>query len=1179
MDNINSKIGFNVSGAIASLQSLDAALGKYNSTLRSSVMDMRAFNKADQSTINLMRKTSQEAENLGRWLGATNGKFNASGSQINQLGLSLSAFNANMKSTTQGLQGFGSAAGAGLQNLGANQSLKQATKQVQSFTVSWGMMARIVSTQLLVRSLSAFRSELGESFQSAMDLEKRVSEIRAISPNESRKTIASDIVGLSTKYNAPLDDTAEAKYETISNQFVTAKQQSDLLNAAFTLSKVSASTAADSVMLLTGALNAYGKESGEAMNIAAQFDKTIELGRVRASELASSFSRVAPLANETGVSIEELNAGFIALTIGGVKASEAATQLRGVFGALLKPSQDMDAVIKSLGYESGAAMLYAEGFGGTLVKLRNATDGSANSLAKLFPNVRALNGALRITGSGLEQYTQGLEATQNVSSETLGKKLSEFMATDAEKLNAEITKIKNFFTTEMGESLIKSGAQVASWSGTLDTGVNALRTLLDVAKVAIPTLGGLAAVFLAMKANASMGGLQNMRAILNGAAQYSAASSTTTRNPITGLSTTNVTPGGFTGKSSGMQKLGAVAGIAGMAEAAYGIGDLLGRQIDSYITKSWEKEREIYAARKKAVEENAQLRVKAEETANHKVLQGLMQHTTEYGKQLNTLQTGYKDLASTQEAVAKAAMGRIDSEFRTIADGFDAIGKKARENIVTSQGRVKSLGAEKSDTQYEIDTLRFGRTRLRDSNTKRAATLADQALKEVGGATSEKDYSQGQETFKRSEQLLQENLQAAQQLKNKRRIAEAETALIALTNKKIEAEKKYQATQAGVAKKADSEKAKFDAYASRFDALKIDYDKNIRSTDSSGKALSESERQVNVGKAQEDAAKIAALIEEAKRATGKDLGTSDVWRELTLKLQQLKGSVDVQTITVAPQALKSLHDQLEAEVFKLNTQFNLNGKLAGSADTSRTEQVKQVEEATNAVSKAEIERNAAEAAARQAGDKVATELARRPIAGNTIAESLGLNMTPQASGNRDNYETWWQTVRQANSSSQLTPQVVESLKNASRSIDLEKIDYFNTSNMRQSMSNAMSGLADKAAASAKLKEADEAIKANYEKALTPAEKDQYRQTQPYETPTSRFKNEKPKLEDEVSAWYPQLLMPASAAKGESGQFTGIAGDVIINVTGGQTNSQTAREIVTALNRELRRGASSIKGLS
>ncbi len=1154
MDDINSKIGFDVSGAIASLKQLDATLGEYNGTLRSSVTAMKAYNKADQSTINLMRKTGQEAENAGRWFGALENKVNSLATGMNVLGGSSSGLAETAKQ---------------LKSLGDNKSLDDAEKKVRGFTVSWQMMGRIVTTQLLVRSLSAFRSELADSFQTAMDLEKRVSEIRAISPNESRRTISSDIVGLSIKYNAPLDDAAEAKYETISNQFVTAKQQSDLLNAAFTLSKVSAGTAADSVMLLTGALNAYGKGSEEAMNLAAQFDKTIELGRVRASELASSFSRVAPLANETGVSVEELNAGFIALTIGGVKASEAATQLRGVFGSLLKPSQDMQAVIKNLGYESGAAMLYAEGFGGTLVKLRNATDGSADSLAKLFPNVRALNGALRITGSGLEQYAQGLEATRNVSSETIGKKFSEFMATDAERLNAEITKIKNFFTTELGETLIKSGAQIASWSGTLDAGVNALRALLDVAKVAVPTLGGLATAFLAVKANSSMGGLQNMRAILNGASQYAE-----TRNPATGAMS-----GGFTGKSNAMQKLGAAAGVAGLAEAAYGMGDLLGRQIDSYVTKSWEKEREIYAAKRKAVEENAQLRVKTEEAANHKILQGLMQHTTEYGKRLNVLQDGYKDLASTQEAVAKAAMGRIDAEFRSIAEGFDAIGKKARENIVTSQGRVKSLGAEKSDRQYEIDALRFGRTRLRDSNTKRATDLAGQAVKEVGGATTEKDYSQGQETFKRSEQLLQENLQAAQQLKSKRRIAEAETALISLTDKKIEAEKRYQATQAGVAKKADSEKAKFDAYASRFDALKTDYDKNIRSTDSSGKALSEGDRQANVAKAKEDAAKIAALLDEAKRATGKDLASGDLWRELTLKLEQLKGSVDVQTITVAPQALKSLHAQLEVEVFKLNAQFNMNGKLAGSADVSRTEQVKQVEEATNAVSKAEIEKAVAEKEASAAGKKVQQAETSRPQLGELASAQSGLYSLPGIKQGNQNYETWWRTVKQANASPEITSQLVESLRAAMKETNAWTTNPITNAAAKQSMVDAISGLADKANAAAKLKEADEAIKANSQKALSPEEKEQYRQTRPYETPASRFKNEKPKLEDEVSAWYPQLLMPASAARGESGQFTGIAGDVIINVNGGPTNSQTAREIVSALNRELRRGASSIKGLS
>ena len=77
---------------------------------------------------------------------------------------------------------------------------------------------------------------------------------------------------------------------------------------------------------MTGALNAYGESSDMAGLRAAQFDKTIELGRLRMGELGTAMGRVQSIAHEVGMSMEELQASFIAMTIGGVKATEAATQ-------------------------------------------------------------------------------------------------------------------------------------------------------------------------------------------------------------------------------------------------------------------------------------------------------------------------------------------------------------------------------------------------------------------------------------------------------------------------------------------------------------------------------------------------------------------------------------------------------------------------------------------------------------------------------------------------------------------------------------------------------------------------------------------------------------------------------------------------------------------------------------
>jgi len=93
--------------------------------------------------------------------------------------------------------------------------------------------------------------------------------------------------------------------------------------------------------LLSGAFNAYGESVDRAEKRAAQFQRTIELGRVTGSELAQQFGSVAPIASQAGLSFEELAGGFSTISINGLNASRTATALRGLLTGLLKPSDDL----------------------------------------------------------------------------------------------------------------------------------------------------------------------------------------------------------------------------------------------------------------------------------------------------------------------------------------------------------------------------------------------------------------------------------------------------------------------------------------------------------------------------------------------------------------------------------------------------------------------------------------------------------------------------------------------------------------------------------------------------------------------------------------------------------------------------------------------------------------------
>ena len=172
------------------------------------------------------------------------------------------------------------------------------------------------------------------------------------------------------------------------------------------------------------------------------------------SELGTALGRVQSIAHEMGVSMEELQASLISITIGGVKSNEAATQLRGIMTALMKPTVEMQKALRAIGAESGEAAIKTWDFWGALEKLRNTTDGSAEAMGKLFPNVRGAAGALRILGEGAQKYTDAMAVLKHQDMSTLQKSLKDFMDTDAEKLTKELNTLANYFTAEFGLQLI-----------------------------------------------------------------------------------------------------------------------------------------------------------------------------------------------------------------------------------------------------------------------------------------------------------------------------------------------------------------------------------------------------------------------------------------------------------------------------------------------------------------------------------------------------------------------------------------------------------------------------------------------------------------------------------------------------------------------------------------------------
>ncbi len=187
---------------------------------------------------------------------------------------------------------------------------KSGQDTAKKWTVSWETIARVVATQAIVRALSAIRNALSGAVKGAIDFQRTVAEIGTIAGGlGGLERIEDMVLRVSQTFNVDLADATEAAYQTVSNQIAsTEKDVESFLGSAAKFAKITKTDMTTAVNLLSGTLNAFGKEVSETEDVAAKSLNSITLGRTRAEELVHGMGTINPIAGKLGISIEELSA-------------------------------------------------------------------------------------------------------------------------------------------------------------------------------------------------------------------------------------------------------------------------------------------------------------------------------------------------------------------------------------------------------------------------------------------------------------------------------------------------------------------------------------------------------------------------------------------------------------------------------------------------------------------------------------------------------------------------------------------------------------------------------------------------------------------------------------------------------------------------------------------------------
>lgn len=164
---------------------------------------------------------------------------------------------------------------------------------------------------------------------------------------------------------------------------------------------------------LTTIINAFGLDTEDAAAVADSMFATVQGGKTTFEELSSSMFNVAPIAAAAGIQFGEVNASIATLTAAGVPTSVATTQIRAAIQGLLRPSEEMTAVMQEAGYASAQAAIDELGFAGALGIVYDAADGDQGVLQGLLGSVEAVGAANVIAGTGAEKFGEEMDRQAN----------------------------------------------------------------------------------------------------------------------------------------------------------------------------------------------------------------------------------------------------------------------------------------------------------------------------------------------------------------------------------------------------------------------------------------------------------------------------------------------------------------------------------------------------------------------------------------------------------------------------------------------------------------------------------------------------------------------------------------------------------------------------------------------
>lgn len=425
-------------------KAVDEISSKFDSMTRSGERALEAFESAGVSADGSLGRVSSTATGTARAIDGAADATSGLGTAAVEAGSSLdgAADAAAQAADEVGKYGEQSEE-AGKKSEESSKKSADGIKNLQSVLASAGI------TVMLKQVADGFM----ECSEAAAEFETSTAKVATVADTSQKSlgAISSEIMSYSNETGEAATDMAEATYQAISASVNTA----DAVGFAGTATKLAVggfTSAANSVDVLTTAINAYGLEASDATHISDVLITTQNLGKTTVDQLSESVGKVIPLASAYNVELENLSASYAVMTANGVATAETGTYLKAMLNELGDTGSDVSAVLtEQTGQSFASLMEQGYSLGDVLAIIGEGVGGDVTAFNALWSSTEAGIGALSLFNSGAGKFNEVLSQMENSAGAT--ENAYNTMADTTERSKQRMTNSFNNLKIATGEVL------------------------------------------------------------------------------------------------------------------------------------------------------------------------------------------------------------------------------------------------------------------------------------------------------------------------------------------------------------------------------------------------------------------------------------------------------------------------------------------------------------------------------------------------------------------------------------------------------------------------------------------------------------------------------------------------------------------------------------------------------